>query len=70
MAEKLRFVPPVISVVSLGLCDTLAGDLMVARSFSESGKCDFFSPRDNIVTHSYTMVLQKASPFMSLINFW
>uniref|UniRef100_A0A0P4WK49 Ionotropic glutamate receptor L-glutamate and glycine-binding domain-containing protein n=1 Tax=Scylla olivacea TaxID=85551 RepID=A0A0P4WK49_SCYOL len=53
-----------------GLCDTLAGDLMVARSFSESGKCDFFSPRDNIVTHSYTMVLQKASPFMSLINFW
>ncbi|KAG0726508.1 Glutamate receptor ionotropic, delta-1 [Chionoecetes opilio] len=53
-----------------GLCDTLAGDLMVAKSFSESGKCDFFSPRENIVTHSYTMVLQKASPFRSLINFW
>lgn len=53
-----------------GLCDSLAGDLMVAKSFSVSGKCEFFSPRENIVTHSYTMVMQKNSPYRNLINFW
>ncbi|XP_071544057.1 glutamate receptor ionotropic, kainate glr-3-like [Panulirus ornatus] len=53
-----------------GLCDVLAGDMMVAKSFSVSGRCDFYSPRENIVTHSYSMVLQKESPLKEKLNFW
>nr|XP_045588420.1 uncharacterized protein LOC123750351 [Procambarus clarkii] len=44
--------------------------MMVAKSFSESGRCEFFSPRENIVTHSYTMVMKKGSPFTNNFNFW
>ncbi|XP_042241220.1 glutamate receptor ionotropic, kainate 1-like [Homarus americanus] len=53
-----------------GLCDVLAGDMMVAKSFSVSGRCDFYSPRENIVTHSYTLVLQRRSPLTPQITFW
>ncbi|XP_027226082.2 glutamate receptor 4 [Penaeus vannamei] len=53
-----------------GLCDVLAGDMMVAKTFSSTGRCDFYSPRQNIVTHTYTLVLQKNSPLKENVNFW
>ncbi|XP_047496540.1 glutamate receptor-like [Penaeus chinensis] len=53
-----------------GLCDVLAGDMMIAKTFSSTGRCDYFSPRQNIVTHTYTLVLQKNSPLKDNINFW
>ncbi|KAK8730174.1 hypothetical protein OTU49_008126, partial [Cherax quadricarinatus] len=53
-----------------GLCDVLAGEMMVAESYSESGRCEFFSPRENIVTHSYTMIMKKGSTLTNHLNFW
>ncbi|XP_042855615.1 uncharacterized protein LOC122242389 [Penaeus japonicus] len=44
--------------------------MMIAKTFSNTGRCDFFSPRQNIVTHTYTLVLQKNSALKDNINFW
>ncbi|KAK3888180.1 hypothetical protein Pcinc_007751 [Petrolisthes cinctipes] len=52
------------------LCDILSGELMIARSFSNSGRCDFYSPRENVVTHSYTLVLQKHSTLKPRLQYW
>ncbi|KAK4317066.1 hypothetical protein Pmani_011816 [Petrolisthes manimaculis] len=52
------------------LCDLLSGELMIARSFSTTGRCDFYSPRENVVTHSYTLVVQKQSSLKPRLQYW
>ncbi|XP_068201744.1 glutamate receptor ionotropic, delta-2-like [Palaemon carinicauda] len=53
-----------------GICDSLSGNLMVAKTFSDTAKCNYFTPRETIVTHSYTLVLQRNSPLMESLRFW
>ncbi|XP_064109114.1 glutamate receptor 3-like [Macrobrachium nipponense] len=53
-----------------GICDSLSGNLMVAKTFSATARCDYFTPRENIVTHSYTLVLQRNSLLMESLRFW
>ena len=59
-----------ICVFPTAICDKLSGDIMNSKTFAINGKCEYFSPRDNIVTHSYSMVLAKNSSYLSQVNYW
>ncbi|CAL4058607.1 unnamed protein product, partial [Meganyctiphanes norvegica] len=53
-----------------GLCDTLSGDIMISKSYAASGQCEFYVPRQNIVTHTYSLVLAKKSALLEPMRYW
>ncbi|XP_076068506.1 glutamate receptor ionotropic, kainate glr-3-like [Oratosquilla oratoria] len=52
------------------LCDQLSGELMISKSFGAMGQCEFYSPRQIIVTHSFSVPFRKKSPLLASANYW
>ncbi|XP_076035263.1 uncharacterized protein LOC143021546 [Oratosquilla oratoria] len=52
------------------ICEGLSGDMMVSKQFGTVGKCEYFVPKEIIVTHSYTLTFSKKSTLTQDFDYW